>query len=56
MTIFILNVVVLFIFLCLEDFDLDTPHRMALGNHENGPVSAPVTPFSREGYGFRIEI
>jgi hypothetical protein len=23
--------VVLFIFLCLEDFDLDTPHRMALG-------------------------
>jgi len=42
--------VVLFIFLCLEDFDLDTPHRMALGNHENGPVSAPVTPFSREGY------
>lgn len=33
-----------------EDFALDTPHRMALGNHENGPVSAPVTPFSREGY------
>lgn len=50
MLIFILNVVVLFIFLCLEDFALDTPHRMALGNHENGPVSAPVTPFSREGY------
>lgn len=41
---------VLFIFLCLEDFALDTPHRMALGNHENGPVSEPVTPFSREGY------
>ncbi|XP_052093601.1 WD repeat-containing protein 47-like isoform X1 [Mytilus californianus] len=30
-----------------DDFDLDTPQQMALGN---GPVSAPVTPYSHEGY------
>ncbi|CAG2204362.1 WD repeat-containing protein 47 [Mytilus edulis] len=31
-----------------DDFDLDTPQRMAA--LANGPVSAPVTPYSHEGY------
>ncbi|VDI64959.1 Hypothetical predicted protein [Mytilus galloprovincialis] len=31
-----------------DDFDLDTPQRMAA--MANGPVSAPVTPYSHEGY------
>lgn len=35
-------------FLCSDDFDLDTPQRMAA--MANGPVSAPVTPYSHEGY------